>query len=439
MVRLLNHLRQRLMRAGGVALALGLLALPAGLRAQNAVLFVRVKAAASGELISNATIQVMFEGQSLRSAQADEKGAARIGGLPAGTFNVRVQAIGYKDKTVDGVRLDIGQVRVLEVELAVAPVELEGIRVTADRVKIQRENTEFSMVVDSAAITMLPVAHDPNQLIALTPGARPGHVWGGANFQANNYQIDGLSANNPGMGGDLLKPSINWIERVDVKGLGAGAEYGGFQGGLVDVVTKSGTNKFTGNVRTSAENRALNATNLSNTETGTEVSNRYDVNAEIRGPIVRDHLFYYLSGERILQDSRALNYLPYNDSRYSPLTRNDYEDKYFGKLSWRPGPSDGFELSGGYLNQVTDNYNLSGYQAAGAGTRYTSPTVFGNFSWRHTLGSWANIEARVNRMTHDERQEPYGGDNVPGLQPFALVPPYAAYVIALVRPYGPLN
>lgn len=415
------------MRAAVIALALGLLAIPAGLHAQNAVLFVRVKAAASGEVISNATIQVMFEGQALRSAQADESGAARLGGLPAGTFQVRVQSIGYKEKTVDDVRLDNGQIRVLEVELSVAPLELESIRVMADRVKIQRKNTEFSTVVDSAAITMLPVAHDANQLVELTPGARPGHVWGGANFQANSYQIDGLSANNPGMGGDLVQPSINWIERVDVKGLGAGAEYGGFQGGLVDIVTKRGTNKFNGTVGTTGENKALNATNLSNTETGTEVANRYDVNAEIRGPIVRNRLFYYLAGERIQQDSRALNYLPYNDSHFSPLTRNDHQEKYFGKLTWDPGPSDEFELSGGYLNQVTDNYDLSGYQAPGAGTRLTSPTAFGNFAWRHTLGSWANIEARVNRMSHDERQEPYGNTDTPGLQPFAQIPPYAAY------------
>ncbi|HKJ92353.1 MAG TPA: hypothetical protein VJ957_04250, partial [Longimicrobiales bacterium] len=84
-------------------------------------------------------------------------------------------------------------------------------------------------------------------------------------------------------------------------------------------------------------------------------------------------------------------------------------------------------LSGGYLNQVMDNYNLSGYQAAGATTQLTSPTLFGNLAWRHTLGSWANLEARVNHMSHDERQEPYGGEDVPGEQPFALVPPYAAY------------
>lgn len=428
-----HQILHRLLRAGCIALVTGFLALPAALHAQNAVLFVRVKAAANGDVISNATIQVMFDGQALRSAQADDKGAARIGGLPAGTFQVRVQAIGYKEKAVDDVRLNNGQIRVLEVELDVAPVELESIKVMADRVKIQRTNTDFSTVVDSAAITMLPVAYDPNQLIALTPGARPGHVWGGANFQANNYQIDGLSANNPGMGGDLIQPSINWIERVDVKGLGAGAEYGGFQGGLVDIITKRGTNKFMGTVRTNAENHALNATNLSGTETGTEVANRYDVNAEIRGPIVRDRLFYYLSGERIEQASRSLNYLPYNNSRYSPLTQNDHEEKYFGKLTWDPGPSDEVELSGGYLNQVTDNDNLSGYQAPGAATRLTSPTSFANFAWRHTVGSWANIEARVNHMSHDERQEPYAGEDVPGQQPFALTPPYAAYANAPFR------
>ena len=408
----------------GALLALASL-LPAAASAQG-ILFVRASSE-SGVPVGSATVEVLFQETVLRRLATTEAGTASFAAMPAGTFSLRIQALGYKEYRQDDVRVASGGSTVVEVVLESAPIELEGLTIHSERIQIQRENTEFSTRVDEAAIKLLPVTYNARDLVALTPGARPGNVWGGSSFQANNYRIDGLSANHPGMGGDLIEPNINWIERVEVRGLGAGAEYGGFQGGLIDIITKRGSNRFSGSVRTSFENGALNSSNLVSSEIGTEVVGRYDVEGEVQGPLIRDKLFYYASGQYISQDRQALNHLRQIDGRYTPVQEGLTQEKLFGKLTWNPGPAHELELSGAYLGNHADNYGMTGYQAPGAAHRYTAPTWLVNASWRETLGPWGVLEAGLNHFSRDERYEPYQGQDVPGLQNYALWPPFTAY------------
>lgn len=393
--------------------------------AQGGALEVRVSS--NGLPIADATVNVVFMGRLFHRGGTDEAGIMSVSALPAGTFTVRVEALGYATHVDEEVRIDLDQRRVLEVVLEERAIELEGITVQSERTRIERENTEFSTRIDDIAIRMLPLAHDTREIVALTPGARAGHVWGGANFQANSYRIDGLSANHPGMGGDLLQPSVSWIDEIHVRGLGAGAEFGGFQGGLIDVVTKRGTNEFEGMFRTNFENGALNASNLGRTESGLEVASRYDVEAEVRGPLIENVLHYYLSGTRIEQSQETLNHLRQFEDRLAPIAEERVEHKLFGKVNWAPRPTHELTVSGAYTDVSADNYGLSGYEAPGAGWRYSSPTWFVNASWRSFVGEFGVIEARANHFSNDERHDSYLGTDVPGISTFALTPPYNAY------------
>ena len=399
---------------------------PVGLAAQSSALLVLVHS--DHGPISGATVDLVYVGQVLQSHSSDQNGRVTFVGLAAGTYTLKVDLLGYKPFTSEEIPLGEGQSRLVDASLETAPVELEGITVHSERVQIQRENTEFSTRIEQKAIALLPLTYQAQNIVALTPGARPGHVWGGANYQADNYLLDGVSANNPGMGGDAIQPNINWIDKVEVRGLGAGAEYGGFQGGLIDITTKRGTNDFQGMVRTSLENNQLNATNLLATETTTEVLSRSDAEGEVRGPILRDRLFYYVSGKRVGQRSHALNHLRIFDGKYAPAVESRREAQLFGKLTWTPGPRRTVELSSAFVDTRADNYDITGYEAPGATHRYSSPTWLVNGSWTETLGSWGVLEARVNHFEQDQRYQPDQGRDVPGLQGYALWPPYSAYL-----------
>jgi hypothetical protein len=409
----------------GLAVAALVLLPSAPLAAQGGAMQVRVTS--NERPVVEATVDLIFMGRVLHRAGTDAEGLMTVAALPAGTFTVRVEALGYRRHLEEGVRVELGGKVEVDIDLEEQAIELEGITVQSERTRIERENTEFSTRIDDIAIKMLPLSHDAREIVALTPGARPGHVWGGANFQANSYRIDGLSANHPGMGGDLLQPSVNWIDEIHVRGLGAGAEHGGFQGGLIDVVTKRGTNTFEGMLRTNFEDGALNASNLVSTEIGREVSGRYDVEGEVRGPLIPDRLHYYLSGTRISETRQALNHLRQFEDRIAPIAEERTEEKLFGKLNWTPRPTHEFTLSAAYTNVTADNFEITGYEAPGASHRYTSPTWFVNTSWRSILGNWGIVEARANHFSNDERRDSYGGEDVPGVSTFALTPPFNAY------------
>jgi hypothetical protein len=236
-----------------LALLLAAFAGPVHVSAQGALL-VRVTGPA-GQPLENATVTVSSASGVLRTGGTNERGQALVPGLAAGNYDVTVGVLGYKEATTKGVRIENGQTRTVDVKLEESPIALQGLTVHSERVQIQHENTEFSTRIEQKAIALLPVTYQAENLVALTPGARPGHVWGGANFQADSYILDGVSTNNPGMGGQAVQPNINWIDKVEVRGLGAGAEYGGFQGGLIDITTKRGTNTFQGFIKRSRTRR----------------------------------------------------------------------------------------------------------------------------------------------------------------------------------------
>lgn len=418
-----HHILRRITFAA--TLAAGLSAEPRAICAQGTLL-VRVTDTA-GTPLEDATVRLLQAGTVLRTAGTDELGAATISDLMPGRYDVVVDALGHGSITRSGVLVEIGHARVLGIKLQESAVPLEGITVESRRIQIQHGNTEFGTQIEERAISLLPVTYQVRDLVALTPGARPGHVWGGANFQADSYLLDGVSANNPGLGGEAIQPNINWIDKVDVRGLGAGAEYGGFQGGLIDITTKRGTNDFVGFFKTSYENQALDGSNLVGSQIGTEVQSRHDVEAEARGPLVRDKLFYYVSGKYVGQHRHALNHLSVIDGEYSPLQDQQIEEKAFGKLTWTPGPRRTVEVSAAYLGTQADNYGITGYEGPGAGQRFTSPTWLVNGRWTEALGNWGVWETRVNRFSQDEEYAPYGGMAVPGISTFALWPPYSAY------------
>lgn len=388
-----------------------------------------------------------------RSAVTDATGIFRIGNLPPGSYTVRVSYVGHRPGVRENVRVEQGAVVRVVIALAVAAVELEEIEVVASPLRIQKTNTDFGITIDPQVIQRLPQMASPKDMVALTPGARVGQVWGGSNQQANNYQIDGLAANHPGLGGDIVSPSVNWIETVEVKGLGAGAEHGNFQGGLINITTKSGSNDFQGALRSNFSPGVLNGSNLNETDIGAEIENRYDLEGEVRGPILKDRLFYFLAGQVIREDMRYLDHvtpnLPDSGLVFSPANEERREMKLFGKLTFLPTKKDEVNLSAGYVDLVEDYTNWgvrmagrkagsgmasrTGYEGREATLRHEAPTLFYSGAWQRTLGGSHIVEAKLAGFTRDETRDPYNGVDTPGLLNFGHVAPFAAHNNAAFR------
>ena len=361
------------------------------------------------------------DGSIVRRDVSGIDGRFRLGLLPPGDYTLVARRLGFRPSSQAGIAVAAGQSTEIEIVLRDAPTALEPVVVGAAPNAIDREDTRFGTRIDEAELSALPLGYDFTSIIAFTPGARPDQVWGGATEQANSYVVDGVALNHPGVGGALIPLNPSWLEELEVTGLAAGAEYGNFQGGLIRAVTKSGSNTRTGLVRINGETHRLNSTNIGSTEISAEVAGRREVEGELRGPLVRDRLFYYLAGQLVQRELRVLDHLSnvFTGSFLPTLGRHD-ERKLFGKLTWQASPRDVVDASAGLVDLEAQHYAQTGFESSDAGIRLSAPTLFALLSWRRSWGSRALLDLRVARLDGDERRDPYGGATVAGTRTWEI-------------------
>ncbi len=373
----------------------------------------------AGRVVANATVELRrADGSYPRTARTAPSGDYRINFITPGTYNVTVRLIGYQPVVYSGVVIGAAEVQTLDVVLTPSRTALDTLAITAGTSLINTSTTEFTSSIGSRERELLPTSRDANGLIGLTPGVRPGQIFGGSTDQANLYQLDGVTVNQPGSGGSFLLPNVDWIEDFKVIGLGAGAEYGNFQGGLVNIVTKSGSNTMQAQVRTFYENRTLNASNVNAFESGAELDGRVEVNAELRGPLIRDKLYFYLSGSEARSNTRVVDFsnaAADNVIWLGPLAERQ-EQKYYGKLTWQATPRDIINASLGVDNVVRERAGLSGYDAVETTVQGRSPSAFYQANWQRTIDNRSYFELKLSGYRGEDNELPYNGSDFPGVR-----------------------
>lgn len=383
----------------------------------------RVTDGSGRELAQAEIIAEHLEGTIRRQATSDPQGSFRLGFLPPGLYRLTLRRIGYRPVIVSQVTVRAGRSESLGLTLEAAALTLDSIVVQAAAVRINTSDTEFGTRLTARELVLLPLSTDARDLVAFTPGARPNQIWGAATAQANNYQLDGVAVNHPGIGGDFLQPATSWIEEIEVKGLGAGAEYGNFQGGLVNIVTKSGSNRFQGEFRGNGESFRLNGTNLRVTEAGSEPSHRAEFEAQLRGPLRRERLHFAAFAQLVDRGSRVLNRVRQVPGDFSPETPDERELKLLGKLTWLPGPRDIINGAVGRTDLRVDRYGLDGFQTPEATQQRKAGTTFYNFSWQRTWSARNFLELKLAGFDASDRRDPYAGNGVPGVATLLEVNP----------------
>jgi hypothetical protein len=346
---------------------------------------------------------------------SDAGGAFRIGGLTAGIYAVSARRIGYRVAEMPALRVAVGQTATLRITLSEAARQLSAIIVVMSPLTIDASTTELPSRVERQDIAVLPTGHDASSLIALVPGARQSSLWGGAGAVANDYKLDGISVNHPGTGGDFLQMPIDWIDALEIRGLGAGAEFGNFQGGVVNAVTKTGTNVFHAALRTNYESPRLDATNLNLNEVGSEQAGRREVAGELLGPVMRDRLFFFLAGQHVLRDVRAPN-LATAALDYQPIQESHRDDRTLGKLTWLPASGERVDLLAGLVASDVGHAGLNGIDDPSALAHQTAVTTFYQAGWTLARDARNTVELKLGGFTGRESQLGYAGPLVPAVQ-----------------------
>lgn len=376
---------------------------------------------ADGCPLADATVHVVrSDGRHARETITIGDGSFRLDSLTPGVYTLSARRLGYRSAELTGIRVAGGQTPRLEIRLTRARLRLSTVTVFASPVSIDAMTTELPIHLSRDYTALLPTAREASSLVSLVAGARTNQLWGGAPGVSNDYQLDGVSINHPGVGGDFLSLSVDWIESVDVRGLGVGAESGNFQGGIVNAITKTGGNERRFALRTSFESSRLTATNLNANEVGSEQAGRRELSGEITGPIARDRLFYFAGGQFVDRDLRSPDLTTAAPHDFQLVHETHRDGRALGKLTWLPALGQRVDALLGYSSFATQHAGINGVDDPTATVAVQEPNTFYELSW-NTSGSATNqVDIRLAGFAARETRLGYAGGSVPAVQLFQV-------------------
>jgi len=294
---------------------------------------------------------VIVEGTSYGAA-ADESGDFYIINLSPGIYTVKVQMIGYKPIIVQNLRVSINRTEYLEIKMESTVIEGETVVVTARKISVRKDQTSTVKNVSSDEIEMLPI-ESISDVVSMQAGVVKGHFRGGRQTEVS-YMIDGIPVDE-GFGGEGrsvdLEPET--IQDLEVITGTFNAEYGKAMSGIVNVVTKKGSNEFHGSASAALANYFTRNTDIFSGLKSSEITRNQDYKINLNGPILKNKLYFlmnyryqdnknHLNGIRrfnvddfsyFVADDLAMWYSEYNgDSAYVPMNRN-INESFMGKLS----------------------------------------------------------------------------------------------------------
>lgn len=288
--------------------ALALLLLPGITRAQGTASINGTVTDSTGGVIPGVKITVVNRATgAVRTGESNGAGVYTISSVVPGVYDISVEKNGLKTVKYAGVILTVDQALTLDSSMEVSQQEVtvvvEGNQVPA----INTTDAQISNVVEEKQIQDLPlILRDPYQLVLLTPGVTQtnsslgGFSINGARERDNNFLLDGTNNNDPGVPGTglvTLNPDTTQEFRVITDNYLP--EFGRNAGSVIDIVTRSGSNEFHGDLYYFGRWDALGARDFFNTPAvGTKnpyVRNLYGVS--VGGPVKKNKLFYFFNFE----------------------------------------------------------------------------------------------------------------------------------------------
>lgn len=266
----------------------------------------------TGAVVPGAQVTVTnVDTNASRTATSNEEGAYRIEFLPVGNYRLDVAAKGFKTYRRSGITLEVAQIAQADISLQIGQTS-ESVEVNDALPLINVTNPEIGRTVQPQEISALPLVNrNVYNLLDLTPGVQRndtagitlgypeqrtlinGGVDGGTG--SVNYYLDGgnnmTSLRNTGN----ILPSPDAIQEFRVQTNSYSAEYGRFANGIINVVTKSGTNQWHGSLFEFVRNTMFNANPWGTAGLPSPPLHRNQFGGTVGGPIIHDKTFFFLS------------------------------------------------------------------------------------------------------------------------------------------------
>ena len=271
------------------------------------------------EVVPNAAVTVRNTGTNKEdTGTTDDQGRFKIPGLQPGVYAVTVNGQGFSPYTQDNVTVEIGRETTISAALSIGPISGNTVEVTADAPVINTSQQDFSSNINQTSINNLPInGRRWSNFALLTPGTVPDGNFGLISFRGvsgllNNSTVDGGDNNQAFFSEERGRTRLSYstsqaaVREFQVNTSNYSAEYGRAAGGVVNTVTKSGTNEFHGqffyyqrNNKWGARNplafRSVIVNGIPDRVGIKPVDVRHQFGGNIGGPIVKNKAFFFFN------------------------------------------------------------------------------------------------------------------------------------------------
>lgn len=425
-----------------------------------------IKDSETGEWIPG--VNVVIEGTTLGAA-ADMDGRYVILNIHPGNYVLRVMAIGYTTKRVEGVRVSVGLTTKIDVTLSSEVIEMQEVVVSASRPVIEMDRTNTAAYMAAEEISELPVT-EIEQLVQLQAGVTQDsegelHFRGGRSGEVA-YLVDGVPITNRFDGGSSIEIENAVIQELQVISGTFNAEYGQAQSGIINVISKAPKAKYSGRVSAYGGAHISNNTDVFPGIDELQNNTEADFQANLSGPVpFSDKLSFYgfvrynksdgwINGERRYKPTDSwkirafeqwynLNYPERQFGQFLPYsTYADSLNLYTGDNNFSPmNPSEKLSFNGKLFFQITPGMRVfyNGFYDRGESKVYDNsyrftpgavPTTHKNafthtLNLTHTLTSNAFYE--LNLSYYGEKRETYLYENNDDSRYQTMVPSLMGY------------
>jgi hypothetical protein len=398
-------------------LVLALVAAPAALVAQGTTTSAITGSILdqTGKPIPGAVVRVTSDSLigGSRSVVTSENGRYRIPMLPPGKYAIVVEAKGFPSRRVNEVA-ELGKTTTVDIRMA--PESGAVVEVVAASGAEEMAST-MTRNFKAEDIENLPIKRDIAAIAALTPGINltvtsgarvSASGFGGDRDNANAYLINGINVGDSSAGQAWVQVNPDWFEEVQIGGVGAGAEFGGFSGAYFNGIIKKGGNQFSGSLAGYYQKDSWGAvrnvpdpsdTSLLVRKVGDTAS---DLALNVGGPIIKDKLWYFLSVETISIERTPVG---------SPVSEKRSTPRAMANVTLQATPSATLSLFMDYDTVETDHRGASRTLSANATRKQDGPNFTYGLEWLQALNSNLVLTLRASGYSGIDDHKAYNGES----------------------------
>ena len=341
-----------------------------------------------------------------RSSTTDASGSYRVPPVPAGVYDVTAEAAGFRSQIRPRMLLHVGSTVTIDFVFDEVSAT-EAIDVVADAPVLETTKNSLSRLVARQEVDALPVAdRNFSGLAALAPGVTPTGTSGGVDISGsrdfqNGYYVDGVSAEGLGLGDQRIAYAQDWIQEFLVLTGQYTAEFGRSSGGVLNAITRSGSNTTTGRVYGFFRNEAWDATPAFASSKAPLDMKR--LGTTLGGSLVTDRLFFFGGFEWL--DSESSNVV--NTSLFPELNGNvpatTDQKLYVAKLEYHSSGASAFRVRYNRDTRDSRGLRIGGIvtEENGLDEKYTADDLVGGWSQVVSATTFNDFRAAFSTTTSD--------------------------------------